>query len=206
MSAGKDGTKFTNDEILCVFVHLFMCFIIDIIVVSKDGWYGKPDSSVNGSTHANHRSARSRGPTLKGLPRDNLIASPERVRGRASRAPLPQQGPAAGTKSPVLGRPARAPGSRPVNPEGRAFGVGKGNTAPGKPTRALRATRAEARCTNVGPRGTPERHAAGHNQGRRSGAKQQRPPRAANPDGAHNPQRTTTQERCEATANPHITN
>ena len=44
---------------------------------------------------------------------------------------------------------------------------------------------------HAGPRGTPERHAAGHNQGRRTGAKQQWPPGAANPESAHNTQRTT---------------
>ena len=43
------------------------------------------------------------------------------------------------------------------------------------------------------PRGTPGRHAAGHNQGTRTGAKQRRLPGAANPESAHNTQRTTSQ-------------
>ena len=112
---------------------------------------------------------------------------PERVRRGERPAPLPQQGPAAGTKSPVLGRPPRAPRSHPVKPGATAPGVGEGTTATGKPTGAPRATGPdEARCTNAGPRGTPERHAAGHNHGRRTGAKPQRPPGAANPGSAHN--------------------
>ena len=40
---------------------------------------------------------------------------------------------------------------------------------------------------HAGSRGTPESHAAGRNHGTRRGAKQQRPPSAANPDSArHN--------------------
>ena len=75
-------------------------------------------------------------------------------------APLPWQGPAAGTKSPVLGRPPRAPGSHSVRSEATAPGVGEGTTAMGKPTGASRATGPdEARRTNAGPearqRGTP---------------------------------------------------
>ena len=41
---------------------------------SSDGRYGKPDASVTGSTHANHRSARSPRPTRGGPARDNTIA------------------------------------------------------------------------------------------------------------------------------------
>ena len=40
-----------------------------------------------------------------------------------------------------------------------------------------------------------ERHAAGHNQGTRTGAKPQRPPGAANPENAHNTHRTMAQEQ-----------
>ena len=42
--------------------------------------------------------------------------------------------------SPVLGRPPRAPRSRPVDPGAKAPAVGKGTTASGKPTGAPRAT------------------------------------------------------------------
>ena len=66
---------------------------------------------------------------------------------------------------------------------------GKGTTVSGQPTRALRATGPdEARRTDAGSRGTPERHAAGHNPGTGTGAKQQRPPGTANPGSAHDPQ------------------
>ena len=120
---------------------------------------------------------------------------PERVRRGARPAPLPRQGPAAGTKSPVFGRPPRAPRSHPVKLGATTSGVGKGTTPTGKLTRAPRATvRDEARRTNAGARGTPERHTAGHNQGTRTGAKPQRPPCAANSGSAHNTQRTAARE------------
>ena len=70
----------------------------------------------------------------------------------AVEAPLPRQGPAAGTKSPVLGRPPRAPRSHPVKPGATAPGVWEGTGATGKPTGAPRATGPdEARRTNAGP-------------------------------------------------------
>ena len=60
--------------------------------------------------------------------------------------------PAKGAKSPVLGRPPRAPRSDPVKPGATAPGVGEGTEATGKPTRAPRATGPdEARRTNAGP-------------------------------------------------------
>ena len=87
--------------------------------------------------------------------------------------------------SPVLVRPPRAPRSRPVKPGARAPGVEESTTVMGKRTGAARATAPdEARRTNAGPRGTPERHAAGYNHGTGPGAKEQRPPGAANPDSA----------------------
>ena len=89
--------------------------------------------------------------------------------------------------SPVLGRPPRAPRSRPVKPGATAPGLGEGITAGGEPTGAPRATRPdEARCTNEGLRGTPERHATGHSPGTRTGAKNQQPAGAANPESADN--------------------
>ena len=128
---------------------------------------------------------------------------PKRVRRGARPAPLPRQGPAAGTMSLVLGRPPRAPRSHPVKPGATAPGVGEGITATGKPTGAPRATRPdEERRTNAGPRGTPERHAAGHNQGTRTGAKPQRPPGATNPRRAHNTRRTAAGDKVPRTAAP----
>ena len=128
---------------------------------------------------------------------------PERVRRGARPAPLPWQGPAAGTMSPVPGRPPRAPRSHPVKPGATAPGVGEGTTATGKPTGAPRATGPdEERRTNPGPRGTPDRHAARHNHGRRTGAKPQRPPGALNPGSAHNTRRTAARDKVPRTAGP----
>ena len=76
---------------------------------------------------------------------------PERVRRGGSAARLLGQGPAAGTMSPVLGRPPCAPRSCPANPGLRAPGVGEGTLATGKPTGAPRATGPdEERRTNRG--------------------------------------------------------
>ena len=119
--------------------------------------------------------------SLRDRPETTPSRGPVRVRRGARPAPLPRQGPAAGTKSPVFGQPQRAPRSDPVKPGATAPGVGEGTTATGKPTGKPRATGPdEARRTNAGPRGTPERHAAGHNHGTRTGAKPKRPPGAAN--------------------------
>ena len=107
--------------------------------------------------------------TPEGPARDNPIRGPERVQRRASPAPLPWRGPAAGTMSPVLGRPPRAPRSHPVKPGAQAPGVGKGTTASGKPTRAPRATGPdEAPRTTRGhearQRGTPPATTKAHGQ------------------------------------------
>ena len=73
-------------------------------------------------------------------PRTTPSWGPERVRRGASPAPLPRQGRAAGTESPVLERPRSAPRSRPVNPGAKALGVGKSTTVSEKPTGAPTAT------------------------------------------------------------------
>ena len=128
---------------------------------------------------------------------------PERVRRGARNAPLPRQGPAAGTKSPVRGWPPRAPRSHQVKPGATAPGVGEGTKATGKPTGAPRATGPDnERRTNAGQGGTPERHAAGHHHGTRTGAKPQRPPDAANPGSAHNTRQTAARDKVPRTAGP----
>ena len=105
--------------------------------------------------------------------------------------------------SPVLRRPASAPHSRPVKPGATAHGLGEGTTATGKRTRAPRATGPdEARRTNAGPRGTPEMHATCHNHVTGRGAKQQRPPGAANPDSAHHNHTTTAHEEVASNTQP----
>ena len=128
---------------------------------------------------------------------------PERVQRGARPAPLPRQGPAAGIMSLVCVRPPRAPRSHPVKRGATAPGLGEGTTATGKPTGAPRATRPDKeRRTNAGPRGKPERHAAGHNHGTRTASKPQRPPAAANPGIAHNTRRTTARDKVSRTAGP----
>ena len=136
-------------------------------------------------------------------PQTTPSQGPERVRRGARPAPLPRQGPAAGTMSPVLGRPPPAPRSHPVKPGATALGLGEGTTATGKTTGAPRATEPdEERRTNAGPRGTPERHAAGHNHGTRTGTKPQRPPGAANPGSANNTRRPAARDKVPRTAGP----
>ena len=128
---------------------------------------------------------------------------PERARRGARPAPLPRQGPAAGTMSPVLSRPPRAPRTHQVEPGATAPGVGEGTTATGRPTGAPRATEPdEAWRTNAGPRGTPERHAAGHSHGTRTSAKPLRPPGAVNPGSTHNRRGTAAREKVPRTAGP----
>ena len=135
---------------------------------SKDRRYGKRDASVTGSTHADHRSARSPRPA-RDLAGTTPSRGPKRVRRGASPAPLPWRGPAAGTMSPVLGRPPRAPRSRPVKPRAQAPGVGKHTMSSGKPTGAPRATGPDqARRTTRGhkarQRGTPLAATKAHGQ------------------------------------------
>ena len=82
---------------------------------------------------------------------------------------MPWRGPAAGTMSPVVSWPLRAPRSHPVKLGAQAPGVGKGSTASGKPTRAPRATGPdEARRTAQGhearQRGTPPATTKAHEQ------------------------------------------
>ena len=84
--------------------------------------------------------------------------------------------------------PSKAGGASPLGGE-RHHGVGKANQS----TESDRNGRGAAH--HAGPLGTPERHAAGHNQGTRTGAKQQRLPCAANPESAHNTQQNTGREQ-----------
>ena len=126
---------------------------------------------------------------------------PERVRRGASAALLPRQGPAAG-RSLVLGRSPRVLRSCAVDPgakapvRGRHHGVGKADrsTESGQTGRGV--------AHHTGQRGTPERQAAGHNQGTGTGAEQQQPPAGANPESAHNTQRTTAQEKVPGNTQP----
>ena len=53
----------------------------------------------------------------------------------------------------------------------------------------------------MGPAGTAEGGTAGHNEGTRTGTKQQRPPGAADPDSSENTQRTTALDQVPGNTN-----
>ena len=98
-------------------------------------------------------------------PRKKPSRGPEQVQHGAHPEPLPRRGHAAGTMSPVLGRPQCAPRSRPVNSGAKAPGVAERHQGVGKADQSTESTRAgRGQAHRAGPRGTPERHAAGHNQ------------------------------------------
>ena len=73
---------------------------------SKGGRYRKPDASVTGSTHANHRSAHSPRPKPEGPARDNPIAGPGTGTTRSEPTALASAG--------ASGR-HKEPGSRPAS-------------------------------------------------------------------------------------------
>ena len=151
---------------------------------------------MTGSTHANHRSARSSRPAPEGPARDNPIAGPRTGMTR-SEPSVPASAGASGRQNEPGSRPAsacpaqppsKAGGQRPWGGE-RHHGVRKAHRS----TESDRTGRGAAH--HAGPRGTPERHAAGHNGGTRTGAKPQRLPGATNPESAHNRHQTTAQEQ-----------
>ena len=170
----------------------------------NDARSGKPDASVTGSTHANHRSARSPRPTLEGPARDNPIAGP--------RAGTTRSEPSAPALAGASGR-HKEPGSRPasacpVQPLSKAEGasprVGERHHGDGKADRSTESDRTRRGAAyHAGPQGTPERHAGGHNQGTRTGAKQRRPSGATNLESAHNTQRTTAQKQVPGKRSAH---
>ena len=170
---------------------------------SNDGRSGKPDASVTGSTHANHRSARSPRPTPEGPGRDNPIAGP-RTGTTRSEPSAPASAGASGRHKEPGSRPASAcPAQPPSKAGGASPRVGERHHGDGKAdwsTESDRTGRGAAH--HAGPRGTPERHAAGHNQGTRTGAKQRRTPGATNPESAHNTQRTTAHEQVPGNSQP----
>ena len=160
--------------------------------LSNDGRYGKLDASVTGSTHTNRRSARSPRPTPARPARDNPIAGP-RTGTTQSEPGAPASAGASGRHNEHGSRPAIA---CPTQPPSRAGGAsprgGERHHGVGKADRSTESDRTgRGAAHHVGLRGTPERHAAGHNQGTHTGAKQRRPPGAAKPESAHNTQRAT---------------
>ena len=151
---------------------------------------------MTGSTHANHGSARSPRPTPEGPARDGLIAGP-RTGTTRSEPSAPASAGASGRHNEPGSRPASGCPAQPTSKAGgasprggeRHHGVGKAYQS----TESDRTGRGAAH--HAGPQGTPERHAACQNKSTRTGTRQQRPPGAANPESAHNTQRTTAQEQ-----------
>ena len=151
---------------------------------------------MTGSTHANHRSARSPRPAPEGPARDNPIAGP-RTGTTRSEPSVPASAGASGRHDELGSRPASV---CPAQPPSKAWGPsprgGETHHGVGKADRSTESDRTgRGAAHHAGPRGTPERHAAGQNQGTQTGAKPQWPPGAANPESAHNTQRTTAQEQ-----------
>ena len=171
--------------------------------LSNDVRSGKPDASVTGSTHANHCSARSPRPTPEGPARDNPVVGPRA--GTTRREPSdPASAGASGRHKEPGSRPAFA---CPAQPPSKAGGAsprgGERHHGDRKADRSPESDRTERGASHhAGPRGTPERHAAGHSQGTRTGAKQRRPPAVTNPESAHNTQRTTAHEQVPGNSQP----
>ena len=133
---------------------------------------------------ANHNSARSQRPKLEGPASDNPIAGPRTGTTRSEPSAPASEG-AGGRRNEPVSRlafacpaqpPSKAGGASPRDGE-RHHGVGKAHQS----TESDRTGRGAAH--HAGPRGTPERHTGGHNEGTRTGAQQQWPPAAANPGG-----------------------
>ena len=142
------------------------------------------------TTHANHRSASSPRPTPEGPTRDNPIAGPRTGTTRSE----PSAPASAGASSRHNEPGSRLASACPAQPPSKAGGLrGKRHHGVGKADRSTESDQmGQGAAHHAGQRGTAERHAAGPNQGTRTGAKQRRPPGAANPESAHNTQRTTT--------------
>ena len=167
---------------------------------SNDGRYGKPDASVTGSTHANHRSTRSPRPTPEGPARDNPIAGPRTVRTR-SEPSVPASAGASGRHNEPGSRPASAcPAQPPSKAEGASPRVGERHHGVGKADRSTERDRTgRGAAHHAGRRSTPERHAAGHNQGTWTGAKQQRPPLPQTRRACTTGNEPRHRNRCQAT-------
>ena len=113
-----------------------------------------------------------RGRSRKDPPGATPQRGPERVRRGASPAPPPRG--ANSRHHEPRSRPASTcPAQPPSKTGGAEHPIGEGTTSTGKPTGALRAPGPdEAQRTKAGPRGTLERHTAGHNHSTGERAKQ----------------------------------
>ena len=155
---------------------------------SKDGRYGKPDASVTGSTPVNHRSASSPRPTPEGPARDNPIVGP-RTGTIRSEPSAPASAGASGRHNEPGSRPASAcPAQPPRKSRGKSPQDGKRHHGVRKADWSTESNRTGRRASHhAGPRGTPERHAAGHNHGTQTCA-MQRPPARCRKPGQRAPQ------------------
>ena len=161
------------------------------------------DRAPHTSTHANQRSACSLRPTPEGPERDNYIAGPRTGTTRSGFS-APASAAASARHNEPGSRPASACPTQPpskaggASPRGgeRHHGVGKSDQS----TESDCAGRGAAH--HPGPPGMPERHAAGHNQRTRTGAKQRRPPGGAKQGSVHTTRRTTAQEQLPGNTKP----
>ena len=169
----------------------------------KDGRYGKLEAGVTGSAHGN--------PPQRTQPKTNTAATHQQQPHRGA----PNGYDAEPTQRPCLGRASgghNEPGSRlaftgPVQPPSRSEGASpqgaEGHHGIGRADRSTESNRTgRGTAPHAGPQGTPQRHAAGHNQGTPTGAKQQPPPGAANPGSVHNTQRATARGQVRGTTQP----
>ena len=170
---------------------------------SNDGRSGKTDASVNGSTHANHRSAGSPRPTPEGPARNNPIVGPRTGTTRSELSAPASAGANGRHKEPGSGPAFACPAQPPSKVGGASFWGGERHHGDRKAYRRTESDRTgRGAAHHAGPRGTPERHAAGQYHGTQTGARQRRPPSATNPESAHNTQRTTAHEQVPGNSQP----
>ena len=134
-------------------------------------------------------------PAPEGPARDNLITGPRAGTTRSEPSAPASAGASRRHHEPCARPASTGPAQPPSESRGESPGPGKSTTALGKPTGARSARTERGGAHHAGPAGTPERGAAGNNQGTRRGAKKQRPPDAADPDSSHDTQQTTAEEQ-----------
>ena len=164
--------------------------------LSNDGGYEKPEASVTGSTHANHRSASNPRPTAVGPARDNPIAG-RRAGTTQSESSAPASAGASNRHNEPGSRPASA---RPAQPPSKSGGKSPRDEESHQSVRkADQSTESDrtgrGAAHHARPRGTPERRAAGHNHGTWTGARQQQPPDAGSPDSPRHNHTTVAEDR-----------
>ena len=158
---------------------------------------------MTGSTHANHRSTRSPRPMPEGPARDNPIAGPQTGTTRSQPSAPASAGASRRHNEPGSRQASACPAQPPSKSGGERPRGGKRHHGFRKVDRSTESDwTGRGAAQNAGPRGTPERHAAGHNQATGTGAKQQRPPGAANPDCAHHIHTTTAREAVPSNTQP----